>query len=57
MPMTASGTNFRTVVSTWTIPVSRAPAMFTSVKNQIAATATTAASQFVVCTSPQNTPR
>ena len=57
MPMMASGTNLSTVVTTCTQPVSRAPAMFTSVNSQIAPTATSAASQLFVFTSPQNTPR
>ena len=55
--MTASGTNFSTVVTTWATPVSRAPRMFTSVNSQIAPIATSAASQLVVLTSPQKTPR
>ena len=57
MPMTASGTNFNTVVITCATPVSRAPRMFTSVNSQMAPTATKAASQLVVLTSPQKTPR
>ena len=57
IPITASGTNFSTVISTWAIPVSRVPRMFTSVNSQIAPTATSAASQLVVFTSPQKTPR
>ena len=55
--MTASGTNFSTVVSTWATPVSRAPAMFTSVNSQMAPIATAAASQFLLLTSPLKTPR
>ena len=37
IPITASGTNFSTVISTWAIPVSRVPRMFTSVNSQIGA--------------------
>ena len=57
MPITASGTNLTTVVITCAQPVSRTPMMFTIVNSQIAPTATSAASQFDVRTSSQNTPR
>jgi hypothetical protein len=55
MPMTARGTNFRTVVTTCVMPVSRVPRMLMAVMNQITPMPARAASRLWSPRSPQNT--
>jgi hypothetical protein len=57
MPITASGTNFRTVVTTWMRPLSRTPRMLANVSSQIRPMPTSAPSSLWSPTCGQNTVR
>ncbi len=56
-PITASGTNFRTVVSSCRMPLSRTPRMLTAVSSQITPIVTPAAARLFVPNPGKNTVR
>ena len=53
--MRASGTNFSTVVTTWTMPLSRVPIALVKVSSQMRPMPTSAASRLLSPSAGQNT--